>query len=89
YDIDLDRKKIKFEVVAKAGDATYGDLFRVLESGTTDRYYFTFKDAQNVDNFKSDNSSVKLRIDSDKVLVVEIGEGYDFKPGQSFTITLK
>jgi len=34
------------------------------------------------------NSSVNLRIDSDKVLVVEIGEGYDFKPGQNFTITL-
>jgi len=29
-----------------------------------------------------------LFIDSDKVLVVEIGEGYDFKPGQSFAITL-
>lgn len=89
YDIDIDRKRIKFEVVAQAGDPTYGDLFRVLEPATVDRYYFTFNDAQNVEDYKSDNSSVKLRIDSDKVLVVEIGEGYDFKPGQSFTITLK
>ena len=89
YDIDLDRKKISFEVVAQAGDPTYGNLFRVLEAGTTDRYYFTFTDDQNVESFESDNASVKLRIDSDKVLVVEIGEGYDFKPGQSFTITLK
>jgi hypothetical protein len=89
YNIDLDRKKIKFEVAAKTGDSTYGSLFRILEAGTTDRYYFTFAEAQNVNNFKSDNPSVKLRIDSDKILVVEIGEGYDFKPGQSFTITLK
>lgn len=89
YNIDLDRKKIKFNVVAQAGDPTYGDLFRVLEAGTTDRYYFKFDEAHNVDSFESDNSAVKLRIDSDKVLVVEIGAGYDFKPGQSFTITLK
>ena len=88
YNIDLDRKKIKFEVVAKADDPTYGSLFRVLEAGTTDRYYLTFNEAQNVKSFTSDNANVKLRIDSDKVLVVEIGAGYDFKPGQSFTITL-
>ena len=89
YDIDIDRKKIKFEVVAQEDDETYGELFRVLEAGTTDRYYLTFDEAQNVEDFKSDNDSVKLRIDSDMVLVVEIGEGYDFKPGQKFTITLK
>lgn len=89
YDIDLDKKKIKFEVVAQEGDETYGDLFRVLEPNTVDRYYFTFDEAQNVEDFESDNASVSLRIDSDRVLVVEIGAGYDFKPGQNFTITLK
>ncbi len=89
YDIDIDRKKIKFDVVAQADDVTYGDLFRVLEAGTTDRYYFTFDEAQNVEDFESDNDAVKLRIDSDRILVVEIGEGFDFKPGAAFTIKLK
>lgn len=89
YDIDIERKKIKFEVVAQEGDATYGELFRVLEAGTVDRYYLTFDQDQNVDDFESDNTSVNLRIDSDRILVVEIGEGYDFKPGQNFTIKLK
>lgn len=89
YDIDIDRRKIKFEVVAQEGDETYGDLFRVLEAGTTDRYYLTFDQAHNVEDFKSDNSSVSLRVDSDTILVVEIGEGFDFKPGEKFTITFK
>ncbi|MFK7908848.1 MAG: hypothetical protein AB8B69_27215 [Chitinophagales bacterium] len=88
YNIDIDENSISFEVVAQADDPTYGDLFRVLESATFDRYYLTFNEAQNVNGFSSSNSSVNLRIDSDKVLVVEIGEDYDFKPGQSFTITL-
>jgi len=88
YDIDIDGNSIKFEVVAQADDPTYGDLFRVLEPATFDRYYLTFAQAQNVTGFTSSNSSVSLRIDSDQVLVVEIGEGYDFKPGQNFTITL-
>jgi hypothetical protein len=88
YDIDIDENSIKFEVVAQSDDPTYMDLFRVLEAGTVDRYYLTFNATQNVESASSSNSSVNLRIDSDKVLVVEIGEGYDFKPGQNFTITL-
>ncbi|MFK7806670.1 MAG: hypothetical protein AB8F74_02610 [Saprospiraceae bacterium] len=88
YDIDIDENSISFEVVAQADDPNYGALFRVLEADTYDRYYFTFAEEQDVDGFSSSNSAVNLRIDSDKVLVVEIGEGYDFKPGQSFTITL-
>ncbi len=88
YDVDIDETSISFEVVAQEGDETYGDLFRTLEAGTTDRYYLTFTEDQNVTGFSSSNSSVNLRIDSDKVLVVEIGEGFDFNPGSSFTITL-
>mgnify|MGYP001801156958 CR=1 FL=1 len=88
YDIDISRNSIDFEVVAEADDQTYGDLFRVLEPNTFDRYYFTFTEAQNVNSFTSSNSSVTLRLDSDNVLVVEIGEGYDFNPDQSFSITL-
>lgn len=88
YDIDIDENSIRFEVVAQSDDPTYGDLFRVLEANTFDRYYFTFDNAQKVNGFASSNSSVNLRIDTDNILVVEIGEGYDFRTGQSFTITL-
>ena len=88
YDIDIDENSISFEVVAQEDDPTYMDLFRVLEADTYDRYYLTFDTAQEVNGFTSSNSAVNLRIDSDKVLVVEIGEDYDFKPGQSFSITL-
>ena len=88
YDINIDENTIRFEVVAQSDDPTYGDLFRVLEPDTFDRYYLTFDNAQDVNGFTSSNASVNLRIDSDKILVLEIGEGYDFKPGQNFTITL-
>ncbi len=88
YDIDIKENSISFEVVAQTDDPNYGTLFRVLEADTYDRYYLAFDNAQDVNEFSSSNSSVNLRIDSDKILVVEIGEGYDFKPGQNFTITL-
>jgi len=88
YDIEIDENSITFEVVAQEGDPNYGDLFRVYQEGTFDRYYLTFDTPQNVSGFTSSDPSVNLRIDSDKVLVVENGEGYDFKPGQKFTITL-
>lgn len=88
YDIDIDENSISFDVVAEADDPTYGDLFRVLEADTFDRYYLTFDEAQNVNGFTSSNANVNLRIDSANVLVIEIGEGYDFNPDQSFTITL-
>ncbi len=88
YDIDISENSIRFEVVAQEGDPTYGDLFRILEAGTVDRYYLTFDENQNVSSASSTNAAVNLRLDSDKVLVVEIGEGYDFKPGQNFTLTL-
>lgn len=89
YDIDIDQTSITFTVVAQDGDPTYGDLFRVLEAGTTDRYYLTFAEDQNVNSSSSNNSSVNLRIDSDRVLVVEVGEGFDFKPNASFSISLR
>ena len=88
YDIDIDDTGISFTVVAAADDPTYGTLFRILEADTFDRYYFNFEEGHNVSGFTSSNSSVNLRTDSDKVIVVEIGEGYDFKPGQNFKITL-
>lgn len=88
YDIDIQENSITFTVVAQDGDPTYGDLFRVLEANTTDRYYLTFTEDQNVSSSTSNNASVNLRRDSDRVLVVEVGEGFDFKPNASFKIDL-
>lgn len=88
YDIDIAENSISFELVAAVDDPTYKDFFRTIEAGTTDRYYLTFDEAQDVGSFISSNSSVNLRIDSDKIIVVEIGEGFDFNPGSSFTIAL-
>lgn len=89
YDIDIDENEISFELVASADDSTYMDFFRTLEAGTTDRYYFTFDKAQNVTGSTSSDASVNLRVDADTVLVVEIGEGFSFNPGSSFTINLE
>jgi len=88
YDIDIDENSISFELVAASDDPTYMNFYRTIEAGTTDRYYLTFTESQNVTGFSTNNSSVNLRIDSDKILVVEISEGFDFNPGSSFTITL-
>lgn len=88
YDIDISENSISFELIATADDPNFGSLFRTLEKGTFDRYYFTFNETQNVNGFTSSNASVNLRIDAANVLVVEIGEGYDFNPDQAFTITL-
>ncbi|MEM9338059.1 MAG: hypothetical protein AAGA66_04975 [Bacteroidota bacterium] len=88
YDVDISENSITYELVAGTDDPTYGALYRVLEPGTFDRYYLNFATPQNVTGFTSDNSSVNLRIDSNTSLVVEIGEGFDFRPGATFTITL-
>ena len=88
YDIDVDTNSIDFKMFAKTGDATYGNFFRTIEAGSFDRYYLTFDKAHNVKGFTSSNPSVKLRIDSANVLVVEIGQGFVFQPGAAFTITL-
>lgn len=88
YDIDIDENSISFELVAQADDPTYMNFYRTIEAGTTDRYYLTFDEAQNVNGFTSSNDSVNLRIDSDRILVVEISEGFSFNPGSTFTISL-
>ncbi len=89
YDINIATNTITFKLVAKADDATYSGFFRTLEAGTTDRYYLAFDNAQNVKSYTSSDPAVKLRIDSNQLLVVEIGEGFNFNPGATFTITLK
>lgn len=89
YDINITPRSIFFGLVAQADDPNYGPLFRVLEPGTLDRYYLTFDEAVDVSQFVSSDPSVSLRIDSDHVLVVEIGEGFNFVPGAAFAIKIK
>lgn len=89
YDINFTKNTIEFRLAAEAGDDTYGDLFRTIEAGTFDRYYFTFDKGHKIKNGESNNSSVNFSVISDNELMVEITEGYDFNPGIQFTIDLK
>lgn len=88
YDVDIDENSINFQMTAQTGDATYGGFFRTIEAGSFDRYYLTFDEPHNVKSFTSSDAAVNLRIDSDNVLVVQIGEGFVFQPGASFSITV-
>ncbi len=89
YDIDLDPNCITFDLVALADDPLYGPLFRVLEEGTVDRYYFEFPEGHNISGGTSSNSSVNFEILSPTEFVIEIGEGFNFFPGESFKIDLE
>ena len=88
YDVDINKNSIDFKMTAEEGDATYANFFRTIEAGSFDRYYLNFDKAHNVKSFSSSDASLNLRIDSDNVLVVQIGEGFVFQPGASFSITL-
>ena len=88
YQIDFTSNSLSFELLDEAADnPDIAALFRVIEPGTFDRYYFTFSEAQNIGSVTVNNASVSVKINSDKELVVEIGEGYDFSPGNAvFTV---
>ena len=88
YDIDLDEDEITFTLVATANDPTYSMFFRTLEAGTFDRYYFKFDEDQNINSGSSSSSSVRLNVVSNNEVYVEIGEGFNFNPNETFTITL-
>jgi hypothetical protein len=91
YEIDFTENSISFTVLPELTDPFWGgfaEIFGVIPAGKTDRYYFTFSDAHKVTSFNSTDNAVNLRIDSDNVFVVEIGEGYDVQPGATFTISL-
>jgi len=88
YDIDLDENEIIFTLVATADDPTYGSFFRTLEAGTYDRYYFKFDEDQNINGGSSSSSAVSLNIVSANEVYVEIGEGFNFNPNETFTISL-
>lgn len=88
YSIDFTENTIEYTLLPLENDPFWITNYRVLEAGVYDRYYLTFENPHGVASFTASDSAVNLRIDSDNVLVVEIGEGFDFKPGASFTITL-
>ena len=92
YEINFTENSISFTVLPELDDPFWGgfaEIFGVIPAGKTDRYYFTFASAHNVVGFTSSDSSVNLRVDSDTVFVVEVGEGFDVQPGVSFSISLK
>ncbi|MEL7421771.1 MAG: hypothetical protein AAFN81_02215 [Bacteroidota bacterium] len=87
YDIDISTDAITFTLVAEANDPFYSAFFRTIEAGTFDRYYLTFTGGHNINGSSSDNAAASLNINSTEEVVV-IGEGWDFNPGSTFTISL-
>ncbi len=89
YNIDLTEQSINFSVLPTEADPFWSNVFGLFPSGKTDRYYFTFSEAHNITGFTSNNDALNVRIDGEKVIVVELSEGYDLQPGVSFFIDLK
>ncbi len=91
YKIDFTENSISFELLPEESDSFWGPaVFNEgpYASGKFDRYYFTLSKAHNIKGFTSNNPAVNLRLDSDTSFVVELGEGYEIKPGLSFTVNL-
>lgn len=89
YAIDFTESTIEYTLLPEENDPFWITNYRVLEEGVYDRYYFTFANAHGVKSFECSNSAINVRVDSDNILVVEVREGFDFKPGAKFSITLK
>ncbi len=88
YDINLSKDQITYNLVAPADHPIYSNFFRTIEANTFDRYYFEFTEPHNIESASADNSSVSLNVLSDTRIVVQIGEGFSFNPGSTFSITL-
>lgn len=89
YKIDFTESSIEFTLLPDGTDPFWPMQFGIFPAGKFDRYYFTFSEAHNISGSSSSDNNVRLRVDSDSVIVVELSEGYDFNPGKSFTITLE
>ena len=89
YDVDLDPECLSFNLVATADHPIYGAIFRELEEGTVDRYYFNFPEGHNISSGISSNDAVSLRVISETEIVVEIGAGFNFFPGETFKFDLQ
>jgi hypothetical protein len=84
YKIDINNSTINFELIPEAANnPSIAALFRVIEAGTYDRYYITFNKPQNLKNVSTNNTSVKASIISNTEIKIEIGEGYNFTPGNA------
>lgn len=88
YDIDLSDEEITYDLVAPADPPVYANFFRTIEANTFDRYYFNFDRAHQIRSGTASNPAVSLTVISDTEIRVQIGEGFDFNPGSSFTINL-
>lgn len=88
YAINFSENKIDYTLLPKADDEFWKTNFRTLEAGVKDRYYLTFTGTHNVASFTASDPAINVRIDSDNLLVVEVGEGFVFQPGASFSIDL-
>ena len=91
YEINIDGSSINFKTIAAEDDPFWGgfaEVFGTFPDGKFDRYYFTLSEDHNIESYTSSNSNVNLRIDSDRVFVVEIGGGYELTATTSFTISL-
>ncbi|MEN0050423.1 MAG: fasciclin domain-containing protein [Bacteroidota bacterium] len=89
YDIDITESSIEYTLLPTLGNPFWEPNFRTLEAGVRDRYYLTFSAPHNISDFTVSDPAINLRIDSDTVAVVEVREGFEFRPGASFVITLK
>ncbi|MFN3199557.1 MAG: hypothetical protein ACE366_14220 [Bradymonadia bacterium] len=89
YDIDIDGNSISFTLLPSEDDPFWKNVFELHPEGKFDRYYLTFAEPHGISGFSSDEEAVNLRIDSDTVVVVEIGAGYNMAPGAAFNIDLK
>lgn len=89
YDIDINMDTISFTLLPATDDPFWTNIFGVFPAGKFDRYYMTFSSPHGITSGTSSNSSVGLRVDSDSVIVVEIGENYDMNPGISFRIDIQ
>ncbi len=89
YAIDFTESSINFTLLPDNTDPFWPMQFGTFPEGKFDRYYFTLSENHNISGSSSNDESVKLRIDSDNVIVVELSGGYDFNPGTTFRITLE
>jgi len=89
YSIEFTETSIEFTLLPDATDPFWPMQFGTFPAGKFDRYYFTFSEAHNIVSSSSSDNNVRLRIDSDTVIVVELSDGYDFNPGKSFNIELE
>jgi len=90
YDIDLSDSQIEFSMSNTAvNDAFVSGLFRTIEAGTYDRYYFTFDDEQKFKSATSSSEFVNVSVTNGTEVKVEVGPGFVFGADSAFTLTLE